>query len=89
MARVAMVTRTIEVMQVHVIGMNTNTKTVIEKDVKITEKVEGEKLLKVVNRLYGTTEDVFISAVITGTTSTLYGMTEADFMKYAKVLPPR
>ena len=89
MARIPMVTRTIEVMQVHVIGMNTNTKTVIEKDIEVTEKTEGEKLLKVVNRQYGTTEEIFISAVITGTTSTLYGMTEADFMKYAKVLPPR
>ena len=89
MARVAMVTRTIETHNVHIVGMNTITKTVIEDDVTVTENLEGDKLLKHINKVYGTTEIIYITAVVIGSNSTLYGMTEADFIKHAQILPPR
>ena len=90
MARVRMVTRTIEVMEYSVITMdladNNATKQVT---LELTgDKLEGEKALKQLRKQYETDTYKLVAIVGTNTREELYGMLEIDFLKQAKKLDP-
>lgn len=90
MARERMVTRTISFTEVTVISMNLETVQPMTEVIKIAGVFDNEKvLLKKLKKRYET--DLYKIVAITGTTviEKLYGMTEEDFIEYAKELPPR
>lgn len=90
MARERMVTRTVTAVEYEVMSVDVNSKTVSMDKVVIpsgdimTDKVR-EKAIK------ASLPDGHTFVQITGQNikETLYGMTEQDFIKYARVLPPR
>lgn len=87
--KVNMVTRTIDTTIVQVMGLNTSTKEVINTDIEVSGSVKDERLLKMMNDLYAPADTVFVQASVKEVISKLYGMSEADFIKHAKILPPR
>ena len=90
MAREPMVTRTIKSTKANVLLMNSATKTLEEKEVIVPRTYEKEdKLVKAITTALHD-ENLKVCAVLsTEVVETLYGMTEFDFIAYAKVLPPR
>lgn len=89
MARVRMVTRTIEVTEVEVMCLNTTTCEVSIKTFEITGKHDNAKALEKVRKLHETNEFKCVAVQTNITKEVLYGMPEDDFIKLAKVLPPR
>lgn len=90
MARERMVTRTVELSVCEVMCMDTNTAEVTIKTYEIGGGLTDSKtLLKAVKKLYET--DTFKCVAISKVTQKeiLYGMPESQFIKLAKVLPPR
>lgn len=90
MARVAMVTRTITTAEVEVLCMNVESVAVETKTFTLLGGVSTEDLmLKAIKSKHET--DTLKPVHIQKMTEieTLYGMTEEDFIKVAKVLPPR
>lgn len=90
MARVAMVTRTITTAEVEVLCMNIETVAVETKTFNLLGGVSTEELMmKQIKTKFET--DTLKPVHIQKMTEfeTLYGMTEEDFIKVAKVLPPR
>ena len=89
MARVEMVTRTIEWTRVEVMTLEVTTATVVNKVYTLSGNKSDADALKVVQKIYDTKEikHVAINKIETG--NTLYGMTVDEFIKVAKVLPPR
>ena len=89
MARVEMVTRTIDWTRVEVMALEVTTATVVNKVYTLSGNRTETDALKVVQKTYDTEEvkHVAINKVETG--ETLYGMTVEEFIKVAKVLPPR
>lgn len=90
MARERMVTRTVTAVEYEVMSVDVNSKTismdkiVIPSGDTMTDKAR-EKAIKA-NLPEGHT---FVQITGQSIKETLYGMTETDFIKYAKVLPPR
>jgi len=84
------VTRTVVTVNYEVMSVNTADNTVETVTVSIpsgdtmTEKARAKAIAD-------TIPEGYIPVKVTGqtVTETLYGMPEADFIKYAKVLPPR
>lgn len=90
MARVAMVTRTITTTEVEVLCMNIETVSAEVKNFTLLTGITTEELmLKSIKAKFET--DTLKPVHIQKMTEieTLYGMTEEDFIKVAKVLPPR
>ena len=93
MARERMVTRTITTTVAEVTKMDVTTKEVETYEFEVAGKIEDEKdLIKAVlsnlsNTLTG--RDRVVMCVPVRYIDTLYGMTEADFIKYAEILPAR
>lgn len=90
MARERMVTRTISFTEVKVISMNLEKVQPMTEVIKIAGVFDNEKvLLKKLKKRYET--DLYKIVAITGTEviEKLYGMSEEDFIDYAKELPPR
>ena len=90
MARVRMVTRTVVGTKVTVLALNTET----AEPQNITYELGGTyddnvKLLKAVQKAYDTEVLKNVSVVLAEPFETLYGMEEVEFIKNAKVLPPR
>lgn len=89
MARERMVTRTITTTEVKALCINIETTEVSTKSFTFTTLVKDEKTM--INNAQSQCDDnikvVAIKEVVEN--ETLYGMTEMDFIKYAKVLPPR
>ena len=90
MARVPMVTRTIVATKVNVMCLD------VEKGEPFNESVtvprtykDDEALLKKVRPLLETDTVKAVHIVGKEEIETLYGMTEQEFIHYAKVLPPR
>lgn len=94
MARERMVTRTVSTTTVDVLVINIET-----SEVGIKSFVLGQNMVKDEKTMLNNSQKMLDE---TGTTiwkcvaiknikeeETLYGMTEQDFLKYAKVLPPR
>ena len=89
MARERMVTRTVEVKQVNVLTLNVETMKAEKMIVPITGKPDDKKLEKLVKAAVETESVKFVQILGIETSEVLYGMTEADFIRLAKVLPPR
>ena len=94
MSRVRMVTRTVKTKEVKFVGFNLDEmkpedmSVTFGEDVKIQANNDG--LATINNKL--TKDGKHATAVMIKEITeneTLYGMTEEDFLKYAKVLPPR
>lgn len=90
MSRERMVTRTIEALNVEIMGINTTNNVVSNVRYHFVgyNFKNDEQILKVAK---AETTGTFIPVRIVSTykTEKLYGMSEADFIKYAKELPPR
>lgn len=90
MARVPMVTRTIPTTAVSVFCVNTEDRTTFEQVITLPRTYKDDtKLMKAVEKVLEGEPIKAVSIIASEVHETLYGMTEADFIKSAKVLPPR
>lgn len=92
MARTPMVTRTITATRVNVMCLNVQAGEPCNISVTVPRTYkDDDALLKVAKPLIESEnpEVKAVHVVDKEEIETLYGMTEQDFMKYAKVLPPR
>ena len=90
MARERMVTRTVELTIAEVMTLDTTTAEVKTVAYEVGGGLTEEKaVLKAVKKLHET--DTFKCVAVQSITvkEILYGMPEIDFIKHAKVLPPR
>lgn len=91
MARERMVTRTVNYTEVEVLAVNVKTHEVQDKTINLSGDcmdVKPEKVLSAVNyQLEADFKAVNINKMTVK--EQLYGMPEVDFIKLAKVLPPR
>lgn len=90
MARERMVTRTITSKTYKVMCANTESCEVSILPYAISEEfTDNEKALKFLRKKYETDTLKLVKIESIETTEQLYGMTEVEFMQYAKLLPPR
>ena len=90
MARVPMVTRTIVVTKVNVMCLDVQKGEPFNESVTVPRTYkDDEVLLKKVRPLLETETVKAVHIVDKEEIETLYGMTEQEFVHYAKVLPPR
>lgn len=90
MARMRMVTRTVNVAEVEVMMLNINTQKVSTAVAEIGGGITEEKaLMKAVKKLYEDASNKCVAITSVKVKEVLYGMPEADFIRLAKVLPPR
>ena len=90
MAKERMVTRTISFTEVSVISMNIETVTPKHEVIRIAGVFDNEKsLLKKLKNRYETDLYKIVAITDTKVIEKLYGMSEEDFIEYAKELPPR
>ena len=89
MSRVRMVTRTVSVTTVTVMCVTVSTATVSTESYTLSGMLDNTAALSAVKKQYET-DDFKPTAVIKSETSELlYGMPETEFIKLAKILPPR
>lgn len=90
MARERMVTRTVELTIAEVMTLDTATAKVETIAYEVGGGLTDEKsILKAVKKLHETDTFKCVSVVSVTFKEILYGMPEIDFIKHAKVLPPR
>ena len=90
MARVPMVTRTIPTTVVNVFCVNTEDMSTFEQSITLHRTYKDEiKMMKAVEKVLDGEPIKAVSITGYEVQETLYGMTEADFIKAATVLPPR
>lgn len=90
MARVPQVTRTIVTTECNVMCLNIQTGEPFNKCVVLPRTYKDDKkLLKKIQEVVDSDEEKAVHVVDKKEVETLYGMTEQEFIKYAKVLPPR
>ena len=89
MARVRMVTRTVYATVCECLCMNTDTAEVSKHEFILTGDVDEKDRLKLVKKTYENGSLVIAKIVSVTTKETLYGMPETEFIKLAKILPPR
>lgn len=90
MARVPQVTRTIITTKVTVMCLDIDTNTPLTQEYTLPRTYKDEKaILKAVDVANEGTSVKAVHVVSTEVVNTLYGMTEAEFIKVAQVLPPR
>lgn len=90
MARVPMVTRTIVATKVNVMCLDVKAGEPFNEVVTVPRTYkDNEALLKKVKPLIETDTVKAVHIVDSEEIETLYGMTEQEFIQYAKVLPPR
>ena len=90
MARVPMVTRTIVATKVNVMCLDVQAAEPCNKVVTVPRTYKDDKaLMKKVRPLLETGILKVVHIVDKEEIETLYGMTEQEFIQYAKVLPPR
>lgn len=90
MARVRMVTRTIVETEAQVMRVDTtNAQVSIEQLIITGEYTNAKEVLQAVQSAHDTATMVSVSVQSFEAKETLYGMSEAEFLKLAKVLPPR
>lgn len=89
MARKPMVTRSFEVTRVNVMMCNTESAEVSNKEFEVPRTYkDADKLLKVVKETAETKTDKVVTIVDKTELTKLFGMSEADFLKYAVELDP-
>lgn len=90
MARVPMVTRTIQTTTANVLCLNIKEGEPFNKEVVLPRTYKDEKsMMKVVEKLINTDDVKAVHIVNTEVNETLYGMTEQEFIYFARVLPDR
>lgn len=90
MARVPMVTRTIPTTVVNVFCVNTEDRSTFEQSITLPRTYKDEvKMMKAVEKVLDGEPIKAVSITGYEVKETLYGMTEADFIKSATILPPR
>ena len=90
MARERMVTRTVMIVEVEVMTVNTLTAEVKNLIVEIPGGITDEKsILKAVKKSYETSCLKCVTVVRSTVKEQLYGMPESEFIRLAKILPPR
>lgn len=90
MARIPMVTRTIQTTKVNVLCLNIVEEEPFNEVVTLPRTYKDEKsLMKMVEKAINTDSVKAVHVVGTNVEETLYGMTEADFIANAKILPKR
>lgn len=90
MARIPMITRTLTATVVTVLCCDVESGDTITQTVTVPRTYKtDEALMKVLRPLVETEQIKPVHILTKEITETLYGMTEADFMEHAKVLPPR
>lgn len=90
MARIPMVTRTIQTTTANVLCLNIKEGEPFNKEVVLPRIYKDEKsMMKVVEQLINTDEVKAVHIVHTDVNETLYGMTEQEFIAAARVLPDR
>lgn len=90
MARVPMVTRTIVATKANVMCLDVHAGEPFNEVVTVPRTYkDNEALLKKVKPLIETDTVKAVHIVDSEEIETLYGMTEQEFIQYAKVLPPR
>ena len=90
MGRIPMVTRTITTTEVNVMCLDVQAGEPFNQVVTVPRTYKNnEELLKKVKPLIETDTVKAVHIVDTNEIETLYGMTEQEFIQYAKVLPPR
>ena len=89
MARESVVTRTIETTKVTVKVANLNTSTIEDVPVTLPRTYKNdEAIMKAVSKILPAHQKA-LTVVTSEVKSAIYGMTEIDFLKYAKVMPDR
>ena len=90
MAREKMVTRTIVSFEVKVLGINLADGTAVTSEYEISGNFkDNADLLKYIKKQYDSEQLVNAAIASVEEKEKLYGMTESEFMKHAKELPPR
>lgn len=90
MARIPMVTRTIQTTKANVLCLNIVEGEPFNKEVVLPRTYKDEKsMMKVVENIINTDEVKAVHIVQSTVEETLYGMTEQEFINNAKILPPR
>ena len=90
MARIPMVTRTIQTTTANVLCLNIKEGEPFNKEVVLPRTYKDEKsMMKVVEQLINTEDVKAVHIVRTEVNETLYGMTEQEFIAAARVLPDR
>ena len=90
MARVPQVTRTIQTTVVTIFCVNIEDKSTFEQTITLPRTYKDEsKMMKMIEKILKGEPVKAVSISGYEVKETLYGMTEAEFIKYATVLPPR
>lgn len=90
MGRIRMVTRTIKGTRATVMCLDTENANAFNCIFEIGGAYpDNEKLLKALQKEHGNSPIALVHIVCTEEIEQLYGMSEADFIKYAEQLPPR
>ena len=90
MARVPAVTRTIQTTKCNVLCINLETEQPFTQEVVLPRTYKDERsMLKRIKPLVETETVKVVHVQNYVVESTLYGMTEEEFIKYAEILPPR
>ena len=90
MARIPMVTRTIQTTTANVLCLNIKEGEPFNKEVVLPRTYKDEKsMMKIVEKLINTDDVKAVHIVDSEVHEALYGMTEADFIANAVILPAR
>ena len=93
MARERMVTRTVQEKVANVLTVNTLTRETNVAGYCVSATIPDDKICKKLKKLYSLNPNYdnieFVTVISVEITETLYGMPETDFIRLAKVLPPR
>ena len=89
MAREKMVTRTLTITTVEVMNVEISTSTIGTARFDIVGDHTFDTALKAVKELYETETTKIVTITDLVLNDYLYGMPESDFIKMAKILPPR
>ena len=90
MARIPMVTRTIQTTKVNALCLDIAEQKPFEKEYTLSGTYKDNKhLMKALENIANDDTHKVVHVKSTEIVETLYGMTEQEFISYAKVLPPR
>ena len=89
MARERYVTRTVNSAKLTVMTCDTFSATIENREYVISATIAPEKRLEYVKKHFDTDTVKAVSILACEIVETLYGMPEADFIKLARILPPR
>ena len=89
MSRERMVTRTVTITKVEVMALNVTNAEVITTSFELNGEYTAESALKRIKKNCETDTMKYVHIEKISSEDVLYGMSEDEFIKYAKVLPPR